>query len=166
MGSFSGAIKSAAHKAGLTEKNYRLKLIRGLKRCWRCQSWQSLNNFKRDATRGDGLYPACASCRNAWVRSRYRPRPRPKPGRRFVPARENDKRQARRRVNHLVSVGLIPKPGDVSCVDCGHHGTTRKHEYDHYLGYAAQHQEKVQGVCVPCHHSRSKERGECRKKQK
>jgi hypothetical protein len=35
----------------------------------------------------------------------------------------------------------------------------RRHEYDHYLGYAAEHHEHVQAVCSKCHHEREEKRG-------
>lgn len=48
---------------------------------------------------------------------------------------------------------------DLACTDCGHRGDDRRHEYDHYLGYAAEHHEDVESVCSPCHHRREKNRG-------
>ena len=71
-------------------------------------------------------------------------------------AREGDYRQARRRVNYLVDLGLLPRPNNLPCADCGHvwkPGQLR-HEYDHHLGYDAQHHEDVEAVCTPCHHDR------------
>ena len=54
----------------------------------------------------------------------------------------------------------MPDPGGVPCTDCGHLGDDLRHEYDHYLGYAAEHHEDVQAVCSQCHHDRSDRRGE------
>lgn len=76
-------------------------------------------------------------------------------GRRFKAARDGDKRQARRRVNHLVAVGVLPKPSAVACVDCEHIGDDVAHEYDHHLGYFAEHHVHVQAVCKPCHAART-----------
>lgn len=47
------------------------------------------------------------------------------------------------------------------CVDCGHirsNSEERRHEYDHHLGYAAEHHEHVEPVCTTCHHRRENER--------
>lgn len=47
-------------------------------------------------------------------------------------------------------------PDDVPCADCGDEvfANAYRHEYDHFMGYAAQHHETVQAVCSKCHHSR------------
>ena len=74
-----------------------------------------------------------------------------------MPSRDGDKKQARRRVNYLVDIGLLPDPDDVPCVDCGHLGADGpRHEYDHYLGYEAVHHEDVEPVCSSCHHERER----------
>lgn len=77
-------------------------------------------------------------------------------GRRHVGARDGDKKQARRRVNHLVAIGVFVRPELVPCVDCGHIGNDRKHEYDHFLGYGAEHHEHIHALCKPCHVARSR----------
>lgn len=71
-------------------------------------------------------------------------------------ARDGDSKQAQRRVNHLVALELIPRPNALLCADCGHEWTLGqlRHEYDHYLGYSAEHHEDVEAVCTPCHHNR------------
>jgi len=71
-------------------------------------------------------------------------------------SRSGDKKQARRRVNYLVEQGLIPHPEDLPCVDCGDgvFSGSYRHEYDHYLGYSADHQLDVEPVCSKCHHNR------------
>lgn len=81
----------------------------------------------------------------------------PKPN----PARDGDKVQARARVNTQVQHGLRPHPNTLPCVDCGHVWTPggRRHEYDHHQGYAAEHHEDVEPVCVRCHKKR-----DCKKK--
>lgn len=73
-----------------------------------------------------------------------------------APAREGDKRQARRRVNHEVETGRRPHPNTLPCADCGHVWIDgeRRHEYDHHLGYDAAHHGDVQAVCTTCHHLR------------
>ena len=156
----AGAIKVAAQKRGLTEREYRRRVAAGLKWCRGCGRWQKRAKFGRDATRHDGLASLCLKAKAEEHRRLYVPRPRPKPGRRFVPARPGDKLQARARANHLVNVGLLPPPNEIACCDCGHLGDDRRHEYDHYLGYAAEHQEHVEAVCTKCHARRARERGE------
>jgi hypothetical protein len=52
-------------------------------------------------------------------------------------------------------------------VDCGHvwKKGERRHEYDHYKGYAAQHHYDVEPVCSTCHAKRDgvKEREACKR---
>lgn len=125
--------------------------------CRECDRALPITAFHLDRTRADGRTYSCGECRNAGHRASYSPRGRPK-GRRFVPARDGDQLQARRRVNHLVDIGLLPDPDDVACTDCGHQGDGRRHEYDHHLGYAADHHEHVEAVCTSCHHRRENQR--------
>jgi hypothetical protein len=59
-------------------------------------------------------------------------------------------------VNYLIEARLLPPPNDRPCADCGHlwvEGGPR-HEYDHHLGYTAEHHEDVEAVCSGCHHAR------------
>ncbi len=79
-----------------------------------------------------------------------RPGPAPKP------ARDGDKRQARHRVNVEVRTGYLPAPNSLPCADCGHVWSAgeRRHEYDHYKGYAAENHLAVQPVCTLCHAKR------------
>ena len=55
---------------------------------------------------------------------------------------------------------MIPSPNEMPCVDCGHiwGEGERRHEYDHYRGYAAEHHETVEAVCSKCHHERERRR--------
>ena len=84
----------------------------------------------------------------AWTRSTFGPPP--------APPRDGDKKQARQRINVLVRTGRLAHPNTLACVDCGHvHGPgERRHEYDHHLGYAAEHHYDVQPVCTRCHAKR------------
>lgn len=79
-----------------------------------------------------------------------RPGPSPKE------ARDGDRVQARHRVNMEVRCGAIPHPNAVPCADCWHiwREGERRHEYDHYLGYAAENHLVVQSVCTGCHAKR------------
>jgi hypothetical protein len=49
----------------------------------------------------------------------------------------------------------------LTCIDCGHiwNPGERRHEYDHYLGYDAEHHEHVEPVCSRCHCNREMKRG-------
>lgn len=79
---------------------------------------------------------------------RYGPDPKP--------ARDGDRKQARQRINVEVRTGRRSHPNNLPCADCGRlwsEGGPR-HEYDHYLGYAAEHHLHVEAVCVPCHAKR------------
>lgn len=149
---------SAAARIGLTWTEYADHLNRGELWCYRDQAWHPTSEFGIDRSRGTGRAASCRRSTNAAARSRYRRKPVPPRGRAFVAPRDGDQRQARRRVNHLVAVGLLPNPNDVPCADCGHAGPDRRHEYDHHLGYQAEHHEHVEAVCSACHHTRENER--------
>jgi hypothetical protein len=64
--------------------------------------------------------------------------------------------RARRRVRTAVANGTLPPAIAMACVDCG----TPAAEYDHHLGYQAEHALAVQPVCRPCHSKRGAARGE------
>lgn len=68
--------------------------------------------------------------------------------------RDGDKIQARQRINVEVRTGKRPHPNTLPCKDCGHLGNDRRHEYDHYLGYASEHHYDVEPVCTICHSRR------------
>lgn len=72
------------------------------------------------------------------------------------PPRNGDKKQARQRINVEVRTGRRPHPNTLPCVDCGHIWSEgeRRHEYDHHLGYAAEHHYDVLPVCTECHAKR------------
>jgi hypothetical protein len=134
-------MKRLASRAGLQLEVFAARTANGEKYCWRCRALHPLNAFNVDKTRRDGLDPSCAASRNETARSHYAPRGRTsKLGQFFAATRDGDKKQARARVNHHVDVGLLPDPNDVTCADCGHvHAEgERRHEYDHFLGYAAE----------------------------
>lgn len=153
-----GAIIVAARRIGIGVAEYKRRVAVGEKWCFRGKHWRRRKLFRTDSSRYDGLYPVCAGCRNSNNRKKYVPCPRPSKGRSFVPARDGDKLQARRRINYFVEAGIIPRPDDLPCHDCNHFGNDRRHEYDHYLGYAAVNHEKVQAVCDECHCKREKVR--------
>ena len=165
---FEGAQKIAAAKAGVTLTEYKNQVERGFKWCYLCCKFESQDKFAKDSSRYDGLAAACRNASNARARSKYKPTPKPSKGRSFVPARDNDKSQARRRINYFVEQSILPHPNSLPCVDCGHvypKGRIR-HEYDHYLGYEAMHHEHVEAVCSKCHHRREEVRGVAAKPRK
>jgi hypothetical protein len=151
---------SAASRIGITLAEYDAKTAAGQKWCGGCKDWHPRGAFDADRSRSDGLKARCRAYVSRHSRAAYVPKGRPKPGRRYVPARDGDQKQARRRVNHLVDVGLLPPPNDVPCADCGHVWASceRRHEYDHHLGYAPEHHEDVEAVCTTCHHTREETR--------
>ena len=156
-----GALKASAKKAGISVAEYihrRDEL--GLKWCTICKDWHPKDEFGVDSSRGDGRTVNCRKGANTRSRASYQPMPRPFKGRKFVPARDGDKKQARSRVNYFISVGLLPPPNSLPCTDCGHvyERGGKRHEYDHHLGYDAIHHESVEVVCSACHHQRERQR--------
>lgn len=127
------------------------------KHCTACKVTHPVTEFGRDASRGDGLAACCLASRRVKVRTT---RTRFKRHGWLVEARDGDKKQARRRVNYLVEQGRLQPPNDVPCVDCGHVWAPgeKRHEYDHHLGYSAEHQVDVESVCTTCHHNREARR--------
>ena len=63
-----------------------------------------------------------------------------------APPRDGDKQQARLRVNYYVKAGRLPRPDTLRCAECG----ARASEYDHHLGYGAEHHLDVRPVCHSC----------------
>jgi hypothetical protein len=156
-----GAFKHAASRLGMTLAAYKERAT-AEKWCTGCKKWHPKGDFLKDVSRSDGLASTCRKGRKTRYRRTYKSRPRPLPGRSFVDPRDGDKKQARRRANHLVDVGVLPRPDSLPCADCGHVCSTggRRHEYDHYLGYGATHHEDVEAVCTTCHKTRTDVRGE------
>lgn len=152
-----GAAKIAAKKIGISFDEYKRQLARLQKWCYLCSEWHHISKFGVDNSRYDGLASACTQGKNKRQRDLYEPKPKiDRRGRRYVSARNGDKKQARARVNYLVNIGLLENPNDLKCVDCGHIGNDRRHEYDHANGYSANNHEVVEAVCSMCHHVRHK----------
>lgn len=159
MGSALGAKKRAAAYLGLTLDEYRSKQAVGLKRCTSCREWKSVDQFCSDRSRGDGLATKCKSCSYQRIDREPLPSINPSTGRPGpMPAvgRDGDKKQARQKVNLEVREGRLAAPNSLPCVDCGHiwEPSGIRHEYDHFLGYAAEHHYDVEAVCSRCHHKR------------
>lgn len=98
---------------------------------------------------------SCPQCGYKWL---AQPSGKKKVGTRRTDARDGDKKQARDRVAHLVTVGVLPPANSVPCKDCGDLGGVLEHQYDHHLGYAAEHHESVEAVCSQCHKKREAKR--------
>ncbi len=129
--------------------------------CSACHLLKPLSAFARDTSRPRGHSYVCNECRNATARARYTKKPiRSRRGTLLVPTRDGDKKQARRRVNHLVESGQLPRPGDVGCMDCGDAQgfSAARHEYDHARGYDGTNQLYVEPVCTHCHRLREEAR--------
>ena len=165
MGNIAGVEKAAAKRLDLPLDVYRARIAAGLKHCGKCRQWLDRGHFNKDVRRGDGLSANCRSCCSTGNPRGWHAKPninpetgRPGPAR--LTPRDGDKQQARQAVTRLVRLRLIPRASELACVDCGHLGPDRKHEYDHHLGYDAEHHEHVEPVCVACHSIRSHARGE------
>ena len=129
--------------------------------CTGCKERHPLMAFGRDVSRPDGLNPTCKEFKNRRARLNHVSRavPGSRRGPAPIPERDGDRLQARRSVNHLVETGRLPSPNDVPCTDCGHvTGDGRRHEYDHFMGYASGNHLKVEPVCSKCHHNREDRR--------
>lgn len=151
-------IAKAAKLMGISLESYRAKLAEGLKACNVCHEWKALDCFNIDRSRVDGRVSKCRDCQNQIGRDGYSPKgPRAK-GRVLVEPRDGDKLQARGRVNSLIEAGLLPRPATLPCVECGHTGPDRRHEYHHHKGYSVQHREDVVVLCVKCHRQKDFEK--------
>lgn len=161
MGNATGALKTAARRLQLPLEDYLAHVRAGEKYCWRCVAWHPRSEFGVERDRPDGLTPYCLASKRVKVRRKPGPPPGTHRGWK-VPGRDGDRKQARHRVNYLVRHGRLQHPNDRPCVDCGHawtHGE-RRHEYDHHLGYSAEHHLDVEPVCTECHDKRTRSRGE------
>ena len=146
-----GALLAQARRHGLSIEDLQERLASGFRHCQRCCEWLPVADFGVDRSRYDGVARICSGCRSRRDRAAYVPRPGPGKGRRFVPPRDGDKLQARRRVNYLVEAGLLPHPDTLACADCGDLRSGKRHHYDHFKGYAAVNHEVVEPLCVSCH---------------
>ena len=158
-----GARKVAAAKAGITVAEYERRIADGQSWCTGCKAWHPRADFGADVTRGSGIAATCIAGRKARYAAYYVPKVRTQPpGPAPLPGRDGDKLQARARVNLAIKAGRLLPPGDLPCVDCGHATGSgeRRHEYDHFLGYAAEHHLHVEAVCTRCHRRRAIGRGE------
>lgn len=155
-----GSLVIAASRIGCSEETYQKNRGLGLKWCWYCQRWHHGTEFGKNPSKSDGMTSLCKRAISIRQKARYVPKPKRPLGRQRKPTRSGDKRQAIGRINYLVRVGIIPPPWQLPCTDCGHIGDGRDHEYDHYLGYSAEHHLDVQSVCTKCHGIRTVGRGE------
>ena len=149
-----GATAIAALKTGLSIEQYKNQIQSGLKWCHLCRKWHPVAQFGKDAYRYDGLSAVCKNAKNNLARARHVWKPKiQRIGRNFVLPRNGDKKQARRRVNYLIDIGILPKPNGLPCSSCGHeYDGERRHEYHHVDGYDSESHEKVAVLCAKCHH--------------
>jgi hypothetical protein len=164
-GTAEGRLKQLAARSGLSVEDYQARLDSGERWCFACCTFHRITAFHIDRSRNDGVARICREAKNRKSRARHVPVPpeKRKPmGPPPEPPRGGDVKQARQRINVLVRTGHLPHPNTLPCSDCGHGYTPdeRRHEYDHYLGYAAEHHYDVQAVCTICHRKRGDERGE------
>jgi hypothetical protein len=159
MGSKLGAAKTAAAKIGISVEEYLWNRDFGLKWCFSCKTFLSRDSFFNSITRIDGKISQCKECSKVWRRNNYKQN-HLKKRERGLPPKDGDKLQARYRVGNQVAQGKLPHARAVRCTDCGHIGSDRQHEYDHYKGYDAINHLNVQCVCVPCHRKREQQRKE------
>lgn len=165
--STDGALKVRAARAGYADvSEFRKRELGGEKWCYKCKTWHPRSAFHSDRSRYDGLDPVCRDSRRTGHPRGWHERPAVNPvtgrsGPAPMAPRSGDKIQARQRVNVEVRCGRRPHPNSIPCTDCGHEWKRgdRRHEYDHHLGYAAEHHLDVQSVCTTCHHKREASRG-------
>lgn len=162
MGSKIGALKVAAGRTGMDLETYLSHVNAGKRWCCGCKAWHEASAFGADRNQPDGQARTCLKYRQQ--RSRSRRIPVPRELRRYgplpMPPRDGDSTQARQRINVEVRTGRRPHPNSLPCVDCGHSWKEgeRRHEYDHYLGYASHNHYSVEPVCTTCHHAREENR--------
>lgn len=142
MGSAQGAAKAAAARIGVSIDEYATNLAAGMKWCTGCKAWHAINHFPADRSRGDGRRSKCLRA------ERGKPRT----------DRDPQREKARKAVGYAVRTGKLQPADSQPCTDCGHRGTDRRHEYDHYLGYGDQYWLSVEVVCTLCHADREKRR--------
>jgi hypothetical protein len=160
-----GAFKTAAVKIGVGFDEYKSRIDSGERWCTSCKQWHPRGAFGSDASRSDGLAAHCLSSRKTGRPRGWHGRPNinpltGRPGTTPHPPRDGDRKQARQKVNIEVRNGRMPRPNDLPCADCGHvwNEGERRHEYDHFMGYGAQHHFDVEPVCTRCHHARERRR--------
>jgi len=166
-GSYIGAWKQAARRAGLSLDEFLTRKDGGERWCVGHKALHSASEFGADGNRADGIAATCRIFRRKRERALYVPKPGPH---RFGPPphppRDGDKKQARQRVNVLVRTGRLPHPNTLPCTDCDHLSNDRRHEYDHHLGYSPGHHLDVQPVCTKCHARRAVLRGETKARRR
>lgn len=147
-----GAIKVAASRLGISREEYILNIKNGLKWCTGCKKWHHYTAFGLNKLKTDGLAQSCLAFNREYHKKRYAKKEKvSRRGCRYVKARDGDKKQARRRVNHMVDVGLLPNPNDLPCSNCNNKNESKRNEYHHHNGYSPEHHEDVVVLCTYCH---------------
>jgi hypothetical protein len=148
-----GAFKGAAKRIGVTLDDYIDAIDAGRKWCFACSQWCDRCRFCIDRTRWDGLGAKCHACAAVFHERTHSCVPEWElTAREREAPRDGDKLQARYLVNLDIKIGRRPDPNTFHCALCGHKGSDRRHEYHHYMGYAARHHYDVIPVCSACHH--------------
>ena len=160
MGSQLGALKVAAKRVNVSLEEYIQRQSAGQRWCTGHKNWHDVAAFGSDATQRDGIARSCFEWRRANHAKQYTPRQNRRYGPLPYAPRDGDKKQARQRINVEVRTGKRTHPNALACVDCGHIGSDKRHEYDHFPGYAAKHHYDVEPVCTTCHHRREVSRHE------
>jgi hypothetical protein len=158
----NGILKIQARLAGISVEEFCRLVNDGNHWCCQHGQWHSIDKFGKDSSRYDGISAHCKDARRERHKKTYNPVPahlRKPPGPPRNESREGDKKQARHHVNLSIRMGKLAHPKDLPCMDCGHIGTGRRHEYDHFMGYSAAFHMAVQCVCSRCHHQREIIRG-------
>jgi len=148
---------TAAKRIGISPDRYGKIISSGMKWCTGCRKFHPRGEFKKDSHRGDGLSAMCVAARKALYSRTYvkvPPHLRKPYGPSMQSPRDGDKQQARKTVNLLVRTGRLTAPKDLPCVNCGHSGSGRRHEYDHHMGYATENHLAVIVLCSRCHADR------------
>ena len=151
-----GAIKIAAKRMGISIEQWKFNVQSGLLWCTGCKAWHKKDKFAYDKSRWSGHAQSCRLYKKIETKKRYKPIS-PEKRKRMGPLphaeRKGDKKQARHRVNVLVRTGKIPPPNELACSNCGHihKDGERRHEYDHYEGYAVGKHLVVVALCTTCH---------------
>lgn len=159
-----GAVKIAAKKIGISIAEYKINIQKDLLWCTGCKAWHGKDEFNLDKSRWSGRAQSCRYYIKTEYKRNFKPIPLEKRKRKGSPPgheRHGDKKQARHRVNVLVRTGKIPHPNDLPCSDCGHihKDGEKRHEYDHYEGYAIGKHTVVIVRCSTCHHRRHPRNG-------
>jgi hypothetical protein len=131
-----------------------------VKTCEKCKDTKPVDDFAPNRNRKDGRHNWCRECSRAYRREYEKTHPRTYEQRKKEYYEGDwDHLRARRRVNHAVEKGALPRVSTQACLDCG----AQAYAYDHYKGYAEENWLTVQPVCRKCSDARDIKRGNKRR---